>query len=48
MNLPIGSGLKKDPGAAAEWYQKAPDAGYEPVETDRIHLMFPEKRLNKN
>ncbi len=34
----LGTGAEKDLGAAAEWYQKALDAGYEPDETDQAHL----------
>ena len=34
----LGSGVEKDLEAAAEWYRKSLDAGYEPDETDRAHL----------
>ena len=34
----LGNGVEKDLGAAAEWYQKSPDAGYEPDEEDQKHL----------
>lgn len=34
----LGTGVEKDPEAAAKWYQKSLDAGYEPDETDQAHL----------
>ena len=34
----LGAGVEKDLEAAAEWYQKALDAGYEPDEEDQKHL----------
>ena len=33
-----GKGREKDWKAAAEWYQKALDAGYQPDETDKAHM----------
>ena len=33
-----GKGTEKDLKKAAEWYQKALDAGYEPDETDMMHI----------
>jgi hypothetical protein len=34
----LGNGVEKDTAAAAEWYQKSLDAGYEPDEEDQKHL----------
>ena len=34
----LGNGVEKNLEAAAEWYQKALDAGYEPDEEDQKHL----------
>ena len=34
----LGLGAEKDLDKAAEWYQKALDAGYEPDEEDQKHI----------
>ncbi|MBR3174862.1 MAG: sel1 repeat family protein, partial [Oscillospiraceae bacterium] len=34
----LGHGTEKDTEKAAEWYRKALDAGYEPDETDMMHI----------
>ena len=34
----LGNGVEKNMEAAAEWYQKSLDAGYEPDAEDRKHM----------
>ena len=45
----LGNGVEQDLKKAAEWYQKALDAGYEPDDEDQKHLaeVMGEDFLNK-